>query len=366
MIDAALFLFSIACVLVICSSSTLAMKRPALISRKNIPKLRNIGQRFFEIEKYEEASCCYSALLQILEGSSGREYSALRRTFSLKLALCDLNQQRFHRAIARCSEVLNETPDINIDDQTNQVYSLSELEKAASSDNCSIIHDLGLALLTRGKCLRAVGERELAQLDFNLALRYIPDEVEVYKEITDIESAMRTEQVLVSNTNTIDTSQQAEEKAASVRGAEFIEECILKYPSVILTPKQLRELCAVEEVALPRVSKPSNAAAGGGGGPLLSELLGGLGTGGKGKGSGGGGMNLKTLSGMVSPGLLGMLGMEPKSAQNAAEVLRAVADSLAFFQGLYKQIVHRHRDAIVLALTAVWVALTLRTCLHSM
>ena len=79
---------------------------------KQAETLRNIGKRYLSTRQYNKAATCYAAVLQVIEGVGGTESGELRRRCCLTLAECEIKTGNLYAAIARCTEVIEECPEV--------------------------------------------------------------------------------------------------------------------------------------------------------------------------------------------------------------------------------------------------------------
>jgi len=94
-------------------------------------KLRGKGRVSLSRKEYESAASFYSAAIQVIEGIGGEKSAELRRRCCLTLAECDLKTGNHLQAIARCSEVIEEAPDINYDNNDSDDKMKNEKLKQA-------------------------------------------------------------------------------------------------------------------------------------------------------------------------------------------------------------------------------------------
>ena len=94
-------------------------------------KLRGKGRVSLSRKEYESAASFYSAAIQVIEGVGGEKSAELRRRCCLTLAECDLKTGNHLQAIARCSEVIEEAPDIHYDNNDSDDKMKNEKLKQA-------------------------------------------------------------------------------------------------------------------------------------------------------------------------------------------------------------------------------------------
>ena len=118
-------------------------------------KLRGKGRISLSRKEYDSASYYYSAALQLIEGIGGEKSAELRRRCCLTLAECDIKLGNHLQAIARCSEVIEEAPDINNNDNNNDDNNDKiKYEKLKQA--------LGKAYFRRGLSLQSLEKPQLA------------------------------------------------------------------------------------------------------------------------------------------------------------------------------------------------------------
>ena len=144
-------------------------KRETLISN-----LRNKGKFFVSNKMYSEASGCYTALLQLHEGLPGKNMDSLRRRFALTLAQCHIKLGNTEEAIARFSDVIDESP-VFIDENENPDNDIEMLKIS-----------VGLAFLNRGMAFKSLGLNEFSYVDLNFAIEHSPFDNRPYEALEEI------------------------------------------------------------------------------------------------------------------------------------------------------------------------------------
>lgn len=406
---------------------------------KIISKLRTVGRSNIQAQRYQQASYCYSAVLQIVEGAFETKYVNVRRHCGMLLGRCEELLGNAHHAIARCSEVINEAPDIEPIHELGSIYvSKQQIDDDLHPCVDAAASDVGEAYYCRARCLRTINEPMLALVDLHEALKYLPDENGIYEEIAQIEQELAQERppekqppTLITPNDTASTDiaphdQQTADNVSSCspptstiaitdnqseeRRIDFLEHCLLNYPSLVFSKKQVRALCSLAR-RLDRLSLPPSAvssaiatAAGarssvGSRGAdsqmmsqdLMSKLTAGLGHGMGGGGGGSGdiggpaaglmsllapqlqgkngmmngnsnimnnmkGMNVETLISML-PLLASFAGLSADATRNISEILRALAGAYKLLSKMWKKVA-KHRDLVVIALSMLWVVVT--------
>ena len=342
--------------------SAVVMRNGLTLPRKvdDLSGLVTAGHYLFRGGRYSEAAVCYAGSLQMLEGPLDDDKIAKRRMCGLRLALCQLESKNFLNAIARCSEVINEAHEPEINMNEHETYSLRE--KPSMIGDQLLVHDLGLAFLTRAKCLIAIGKLNLAMLDLKQAVKYIPDELEVYQLMYSKEKSSSDE-----------CSDRSDEDSGMIELVDVVEDCILQHPSALLSRRQLKRLLKKTnqlkikngEATSSIVSASTEGGSGNGLVAMLQSLAPGVGLGGRGVGIVGEregaskmmGLNSQALISMAVPVVTGMMGMEPSAARNAAEVVAAMEKAWSLLHGAYRKLLD-YRRMIVTALTVLWIVTT--------
>ena len=145
-----------------------------------IERLRTEGRARLQSREYEQAADCYAAIIQKLEGIGGDEAGDLMRRCCLTLAECEIKLGNLYDAVARCSEVINETPE--------------------SSDQ-SVQQTLGKAYYRRGVSFQRLDMPHLAYLDMVQAAKYVPDDVKVSNTIQILEVRIANTSAAVNASN---------------------------------------------------------------------------------------------------------------------------------------------------------------------
>lgn len=318
------------------------------MSTGRIAALERIGGFLFGLRRYRDAALYYSALLQLREGCKETNELFQRHWCALRLAVCDLKMQKYTHALARCSEVISESPpEIPTEPEAAHAYSLSSLahRNPPSTSYDALAYRMGLAYTTRAKAFLALNMTKLAEDDLKCAIKYVPDEVEVYELIGRIESGAIHG---AGQTTGQGSGPQAE-------FSEIVEDCVLQCPPDRLTPAQIRQLH--------RLGSRFNSSESGGAAMMVSPLrpsplaaLSAL------PGSGGrpGGLSAPALTATLAPLLGGVFGLDAASTRHLSDVAQAVARAWEGWTGLYR----KYRRRAVTALSALWVVYALDSALR--
>jgi hypothetical protein len=325
--------------------------RAAKASHKHVPvpDLVSEGDRFYYNRKHKNALFYYSAVMQLLEGTVGEADIRTRRRCELQAADCEMHLGHHLQAIARCSEVINDAPEYFVGSEKDVVYSLAELENAASVGATPAALVFGRAHLIRAKCCIAVGKSQLALRDLDKASVYIADEPEVYELVASIrcsEDGCRPADAPADSGQVDADAKDPTENSDH----DFIESCILQHPPMDFTRKQLRALLhrikknrsgGVIASASAAKAQHSLSATRVPVGPTFSSKPGDW-----------------LSSSMMASLLTNLLGMAPADAENAAEAVGALRGVWKGARRAYKEVNRRH-GGIVACLTAFWALVAL-------
>lgn len=380
-----------------------------------IAKLREKGKWFLSKRDYASAAGYYIAVLQIIEGIGGKESGSMRRRCSLTLAECEIKVGNWHNALARCSEVIEESylrtssapaaPTLSTARTSDSAQGESEEiasnadEKTASKDTVRTAneeHDelrlaVGKAYYRRGVSLDKLGLPHLALCDLRAAHANLPDDESILRKIVAIEASLKSRKSGAGGSAAATAPSDAEGRGVGANDAvggkqvhdaqvsvstdvedqlrDIIEEAQSSYPRKRLTTKQIEALLAAPTAAL----EAPNAATSAGDDPM-SDILGGLGPmlgagkGGPGLGGigdiskllgagmgafpGGGGGGMAGISGLLP--LLGLAGVDPATISVVGEILKAVTDVWLLFRRVFKRACEL-RHGFLLALTLIWI-----------
>jgi tetratricopeptide (TPR) repeat protein len=178
--------------------------------------LRSVGKTYLSSKQYSKAALCYSAVLQVVEGVGGVESGEIRQRCSLTLAECEIKLGNLYSAIARCSEVIDECPDLPVLDAASIASDTtgSDVESTSTSrqqvptaDMEKLTKCLSQARYRRGIALFRLEEPELALLDLQEALRMVPGDERIQERIETIESVlMNAASTSATGATTVSTS----------------------------------------------------------------------------------------------------------------------------------------------------------------
>lgn len=249
---------------------------------------------------YIEASKCYTALLQLHEGLPGQEVASFRRRCGMTLAECHIKLGNTEEAIARYSDVIDESPVFV--DQDDCVDDENELLKSS----------VGTAFYRRAVAFQSLGLNKFSYFDLNLAIDHTP-----YNECF-----FRTLDEIKSNEDVIEND---DSETSRLEQHIFIENLQESFPRPFLNSKEMHLLFRRSKA---RSSKPHATQMQPTNGSGLEGLFAGLG--GSGIGAGG----LGQLSSMLP--LLGGMGLvSPEAMKNLKEIFAAVTDVFKIFNHVY-------------------------------
>lgn len=176
--------------------------------------LRENGRLHHTRKRFGDASKCYEAALQLIEGIPGDEAYELRRRCGLNLAYCYLKESKLGDAVARCSEVIDESS--NFLDESGQISSFDDEQSQLLRDALATAHK------RRSVALQLLGRHELAKVDNSISKGY---------KSRNIKSARKT---VLDVPLRLDALQ------------DFVEECQVKYPRKHLSAREIERLCQLE------------------------------------------------------------------------------------------------------------------------
>ena len=335
---------------------------------KQAETLRNIGKRYLSTKQYNKAATCYAAVLQVIEGVGGTESGELRRRCCLTLAECEIKTGNLYAAIARCTEVIDECPEIaTVDLEIDNEDTEATLdEESYISDDHILRQVLGQAFYRRGVALSRLEEPDLALLDLQEASKQIPNDLKILERLETLESVIlnhdRQEQQLSGMPTKIELEEQlqciAEDAQANYQRAYFSRKEI---NDLLQKPPSSNSKALSQNIFNPMGLGESKSGGLGdlfGGG--LDQSLGGL-------GGLGGIANLlgskNDAAGMVSN--LGMMlrmfsGLDNDTVGLLEEIAKAMLDVFQIFKKSFKTIM-KYRSEIIILFSVCWTFFTLRT-----
>jgi tetratricopeptide (TPR) repeat protein len=295
-----------------------------------IEQLRNKGKHYLVNGEYNQAADCYAAILQNLEGAGGPEAGHLMRRCGITLAECEIKLGNLFDAVARCTEVIDESPEM------------------VTSDSVQVT--LGKAYYRRSVAFQRLNMPRMAYLDLNQASKYLPDD-----------GRIRNSMKILSNSNDISSIEISEDELQ-----DTLEEALKHFPRRIFSRREIVELIYgpnsgyTENAPLKRPIKSS-----------FNDIMKSFGDGTEvgeesafdlqslmsGQGSGGGESPLGALGGlgnMLGGGGLGSLlssVMEPGNLQNYMEIFQACNNFRKWLGDVINQIKANH--GIILGLLSV-------------
>jgi hypothetical protein len=316
-----------------------------------------MGKIHLSAKEYGKAKLCYAAVLQIIEGDGGTATDELRRRCGLTLAECEIKTGQLFPAIARCTEVIEECPNIEESSDGEGQTDAVQRERLRLA--------LGKALYRRAVAFNKLSKPELALVDLKAALNNVQSDEKIQRQVEDILSSI-TSNSSISDPSTIPPEIEEQQR-------DVIEEAQANYPRERLSEVQLKSLLqkASRKKSSAESSSPfadmkldggladllsgsDNSASFGDGG--LGSMLGGLGglgagnlgsmLGGLGKGGGGG------LIGSLGT-ILPLFGVDPATASYVGEIAKAVSEAFSVLKRGY-DFINKYKTQIVFAGIILW------------
>lgn len=286
--------------------------------RDQVNVLREKGHKSHTNYQYKDAIKCYTAALQLVEGIPGDDAYELRRRCGLNLAYCNLKDGEYAEAVARCSEV--------IDESTNFLTENGEVAELSDHAAEMLRQALSTAYRRRGEALQFLGKDELAEVDFSMA--------KVYKSRTKTSKKPLR-------------SKKYQQRIESLQ--DFVEECQLFYPRKVLSNKEVKTLSSAS-VGQQSLSVPDSFA-----GLKLSDdgglpsLGGDLGIGSLMSGIGND-FSISQILKQFGP----MLGLSDRTVTMLAGIIDTYAKVASFVQKVLS-FFRENKEFIVAAATVLWV-----------
>ena len=289
-----------------------------------IDSLRSRAKIHLICKEYDEAACCYSAIVQSLEGAKEFEAGVETRHALLTLAECEIKLGHLLDAVARCSEVIYESPPGGYNGSGNQ----SQAED---------VQTLGKAFYRRAVAFERLGMPVFAFLDNIHAI----DCPEVSLKASALHARLlETEEVkglLTSRGSSTMSGEEAMEKENELK-QDTIDEAMLNFPRKRFSNREIAALIGDNSRAL----KKSKKSFGGTGSSSPFNFGSFMGTGERQAGSGG-----------FNPGSIMSMFMEPGSLQNCMEMLSAVNWFRKLITGFVRTLKQNHHFVVAL-LTIIW------------
>ena len=331
-----------------------------------ISTLRSMGRSLLSAKEYVKAVDCYAVVLQLMQGCGGEESDELRRRCSLTLAECHLQLENFEDAVSRCSDVIEEAPEVTGADNTALTQDWKAVKKIKLA--------LAKAYYRRALALNRLGKSHFALVDLEKALELSPLDAKVLRSMDLIKQERAVENG--------DTSDSSEEGFNIELFRDYIEESQIRCTLKSYNDGQMRAIIAGMHLSSPvsgsrppapvsRTMASMGAAdnnllgsllgSGSKGGELLSSL-GGLGGLGSLVGMAGGGANMDVVA-MIdgvtrfTPMLktIGLAnGMDAGLVSQCTEIFKALAEMLKRFIKGYL-FLKANVNQIVFILTGLWI-----------
>jgi hypothetical protein len=302
-------------------------------SGKLIEQLRTRGRLNLLNGDYNSAADCYSAILQKLEGVAGDEAVELMRSCGLTLAECEIRLGNFLDAVARCTEVIDETPpipDTSTDIEETLVTSVETLQ---------LQQTLGRAFYRRAVAFHRLSLPQFAYLDLLRAEACLPFDTKTARMIDLLRE--RTPSAALIPSNSTDSELQ-----------DTLEEAATHFSRKMFTSNEIRELLHLGPPRRIRRDHPVTS------NPFdeMRKLMG-NGMAGNGLDEGGlGGLLGMVGAGAQSGGLQGLVAsvLEPGNLKHYMEIFEACNGARKWVTGLWRRI-RTHHQYILWALSIVWV-----------
>ncbi len=208
---------------------------------QRITQLKEHGKTLLNQKHYQRAINYYSGMIFLVEGIKGSRATEIRQRCGLTLAECEMKLGRYSRAVARCSEVIEEA--------SSEVDDLSAKKKSPLlvKRSKSLLRSLALAHYRRAICLKHLRKLSLAMIDLRLALKYQPDDNNILEEIVDTH---------FKNV----TLEMDEEDVMMARLYDFVEDCQVSQPRLKMTVSLIDRLCAENPEIIPQsLTSPSSS-----------------------------------------------------------------------------------------------------------
>ena len=292
------------------------------ILQSKVEYLREQGSNCISNKNFKEATKYYSAILQLLAGQSGEESGNLRRRCGLTLAECELKSGNFYNAIMTCSEIIDESPN---------------LDSTLTSDNNDplfVNKAVSKAYYKRGIALEKANETALALSDYELALSLQPKNKKIQEKVKQYKLHIK---LINETTGDIDNI------------GDYVEYISQQFPKRQLSQTEIKELTfkksqkPIKTDHKLTISEPNTKFPGmfGGGNPL-SGLL----------GAGGGGLA------DMAPLISSLTGIDSKIIMTLINIFQTFSNIISKINKFVKMI-YSNIQLLLLSFTIVWFSFTL-------
>jgi tetratricopeptide (TPR) repeat protein len=200
-------------------------------TKEQIDILRSLGKQAQQQSNFDEAIQYYSAILQLVEGLSGVEAYEWRRRCGLTLAHYELKRGNFQSAIARCTEVIDESSNYLSTKIPRKSKSSSIKKQDQSSfegNEQQLKESLQKAYQRRSQALKSLQKVKFAELDLLKA-----------KEFQGKVSSSQMKKLKKLSTSNFDIESTKKEEEAL---RDFVEECQLNHPRLQFSQQELQSL----------------------------------------------------------------------------------------------------------------------------
>jgi len=289
--------------------------------RYQVSALKDRGKQLLTNEKkYEEAAQCYSAILQLVEGVSGEDAYELRRRCGLNLAFCNIQTGSYAAAVARCSEV--------IDESLNSL--LSPNEDRTEQFGKDLKESLAIAHERRARALKLLKKVDFAEIDFKKAFKYggkamKEKKKDLYLKVKKLRFPASTEDLL----------------------RDFVEECQASHPRQPISKSAIQRLMNYN--SFPASSGFGDVFGGGAGGLDFGSLLGSGDAGGNSP-FGSGAMKLSNIVSFGAP-LLGWSETTTKRVVMVAKAFETISEAVS----KVARFISQHKEVITISFTVLWI-----------
>lgn len=286
-------------------------------------------------------------MIFLVEGVKGTRATEIRRRCGLTLAECEMKLGKYPRAVARCSEVIEEAAvEVHDFDPTNNK------SKNNTKRSKSLLRSLALAHYRRAICLKQLNKLSLAMIDLRAALKYQPDDNNILEEIVD--------------THFKDATIDTEEDAVLNELYDFVEDCQVAQPRIRLTSEVITKISEEKpdfskrplsgEVSTSLYPDFGSPLSGFGG---LGDLVGKGGLGGLAGLAGLGGSDLKSMGNMIQM----ISGIDGGTVNKAIEIITAVNQVVTKVKKVWN-FLDKNKISIIAVGSTLWILYTLLKYSH--
>lgn len=286
--------------------------------KQQIAVLKDHGKTLLnDQKKFNEAAQCYSAILQLVEGAAGDDAYEMRRRCGLNLAFCDIKEGNYKAAVARCSEVIDESMN----------YLLSPPEESSVLFDRQLKESLATAHERRAAALKNLKKVDFAEIDLKKAFKYGGKSLkvkkkELYMKVKKLRFPESTEDLL----------------------RDFAEECQVSHPRINLSKTTIKQIINRHYASLQVPSMGQDMFGGGAGGIDLGSLMGGANP------FGAGGLKLSSIVSFGAP-MLGWSEVTTKRLVMVAKAFETISEAI----GKVTKLIGQHKEVLTISFTVLWV-----------